>query len=50
MEIRKSLICGFYLGNSLVLLLRVKHGSSKGIFGGMVKIDVAFEWTIHPVG
>jgi hypothetical protein len=50
MEIRKSFIFGFYLGNSLALLVRVKHGSSKGIFRGMVKVGVAFEWAIHPVG
>jgi hypothetical protein len=50
MEIRKKFICGFYLGNALALLLRVKHDSSKGIFRGMVKIGVAFEWAIHPVG
>jgi hypothetical protein len=50
MEIRKSYIFGFYLGNSLALRVRVKQGSSEGIFRGMVKIGVAFEWGIYLVG
>jgi hypothetical protein len=50
MEIRNNFICGFYLGNSLALLVRVKHGSSKGIFRGIVKIGVTFEGTVYLVG